>query len=181
MIITTKIQMTYEDNTVEIVNNDVEYTSIQDAMKDLNRARRAQANDPGLAARTVQIDFVDWTVDPDGCPFVEIDWSAIARADFWNDAPAQEAALEPQQDVVEFYWDYEDCGPEGMIKSVYVDGLDIPEIQEIMQDCGLAAARRFVKKACKAAGKIFKEVTDDCMASDYARDRIIWWNEYQRG
>jgi hypothetical protein len=175
--ITTKIQMTFADGTVEVIDNNVEYSSIQEAMKDLNRARRAQANDPGLAAREVQIDFVDWTT----MQSTFIDWSAVlAAVDLDTPAPqAEPIEIAPQEDVVEFYWDYEDTGPV-LVQSCYVDGIEIDGLHEYLQDCGLAAARKLVKKLAKQAGKKFKEVTDAGMAADYARDRIIKWNQYER-
>jgi hypothetical protein len=89
-------------------------------------------------------------------------------------------ARNAKANTVEFSWDFEDCGEEGLIRSVYVDGLEIDGLGEYAQDNGLAAARRYVKKLAKAAGKVFRETTDAGLARDYARERMINWNQYCR-
>lgn len=81
---------------------------------------------------------------------------------------------------VMFWWDFEEVGMGEFVKSVFVDGIDIPGINEYAQDNGLAAARRYVKKIARKAGKIFEEVTDRGIGNDFARARIRAINEARR-
>lgn len=69
--------------------------------------------------------------------------------------------------TVEFSWDFEEVGRGEYVKNVYCEGIEIDGLQEFMQDNGLAAARRLVKKSARAAGMAFRETTDAGMGKDY--------------
>jgi hypothetical protein len=98
------------------------------------------------------------------------DWYANRSilADFFR---RRQAEPDRAASTVEFGWDFEEVGKCEFVKHVWVEGIEV-DINEYAQDKGLAAARRYVKKLARKAGKIFKEVTDDGLAKDFARARL---------
>lgn len=79
--------------------------------------------------------------------------------------------------AVKFFWDFEQVGNGEFIKTVCAEGIEIQNLNEYAQDNGLSAARRYVKKLARKAGKSFVETTDAGIARDYARARINAINE----
>lgn len=146
-------------NNLEIVNHMIA-TAIEDgAPSDIIEAFRVEALESGYELASKR--GTDWAANR----------STLAQ---WYAARFE--ASRP----VKFWWSFEDCGEEGLIRSVDVSGIEIEGLQDYAQDCGLAAARALVKRLAKKAGRPFVETTDEGLARDYARERMINWNQYQR-